>query len=101
MPLNGETIMIKIETLNIIKQRRSCNNFEKTQIKDEEVQSIIKAGLYAPNAGDQERNFTVVQNQELLERLNLAAKEVAKQNDMEELRNILNTFWPVKVRYSF
>ncbi|HBE80616.1 MAG TPA: hypothetical protein DDW65_22950 [Firmicutes bacterium] len=74
--------MIINETLKIIKRRRSIRRFKDEQIKDAELQAVLEAGLYAPNAGDQAWHFTVVQNKELLNRLNLAAKEAAKQMAM-------------------
>lgn len=67
------------ETLRIIKQRRSIRDFKDEQIKDEELQVILEAGLYAPNAGDQAWHFTAVQNRELLNKLNICAKEAARQ----------------------
>ena len=79
-------LMIVNETLKIIKQRRSIRSFKDEQIKDEELQAVLEAGLYAPNAGDQAWHFTVIQNKEMLDRLNLAAKEAAKQMNMEHLR---------------
>jgi nitroreductase len=80
--------MIGNETLRIIKQRRSIRNFTDEQIKEEELQAVLEAGMYAPNAGDQAWHFTAVQNKELLEKINLAAKEGAKQLDIEGLREI-------------
>lgn len=80
--------MIVNETLKTIKQRRSIRSFKDEQIREEELQAVLEAGLYAPNAGDQSWHFTVVQNRELLDRLNLAAKEVAKQMEMEHLRKL-------------
>ena len=74
------------ETLKIIKQRRSIRSFRDEQIKEEELQEVLEAGLYAPNAGDQAWHFTVVQNKDLLNRLNSAAKEAAK--NIEHLREI-------------
>jgi nitroreductase len=82
--------MIINETLKIIKQRRSIRRFKDEQIKDAELQAVLEAGLYAPNAGDQAWHFTVVQNKELLNRLNLAAKEAAKQMNIEHLRELGN-----------
>jgi nitroreductase len=82
--------MIANETLKIIKQRRSVRSYKDDQIKDEELQAVLEAGTYAPNAGGQAWHFTVVQNKELLERLNLAAKEVARQHDFEGLRALGN-----------
>lgn len=80
--------MIVNETLKIIKQRRSTRSFKDEQIKDEELQAVLEAGLYAPNAGDQAWHFTVVQNRELLDRLNLAAKEAARGMDMGHFRQL-------------
>lgn len=82
--------MIANETLKIIKQRRSIRSFKNEQVKDEELKAVLEAGLYAPFAWDQSRHFSVVQNRELLDRLNLAAKEAAKQMDMEHLRELGN-----------
>ncbi len=80
--------MIVNETLKIIKQRRSIRSFKDEQIKEEELQAVLEAGLYAPNAGDQAWYFTVVQNKELLDRLNIAAKEAAKQHEFEHLKEL-------------
>lgn len=82
--------MIVNETLKIIRQRRSIRGFKDEQINEEELQAVLEAGLYAPNAGDQAWHFTVVQNKELLDRLNLAANEAAKKMDMEHLRQLGN-----------
>jgi nitroreductase len=82
--------MIVNETLKIIKQRRSIRSFKDEQIKEEELQAVLEAGLYAPNAGDQAWHFTVVQNKELLYRLNIAAKEAAKQHEFEHLKELGN-----------
>lgn len=82
--------MFDNETLKIIKQRRSIRSFKDEQVKKEELQAILEAGLYAPNAGDQAWHFTAIQNRELLERLNLAAKEAAKQMEIEQLRELGN-----------
>jgi nitroreductase len=76
------------ETLKTIKQRRSIRSFKKEQIEEEELQAVLEAGLYAPNAGDQAWHFTVVQDRGLLDRLNLAAKEVARQLGIEQLRRL-------------
>lgn len=78
------------ETLKTIKQRRSIRSYKDQQIKDEELQAILEAGQYAPNAGDQPWHFTAVQNKELLDKLNRSAKEAAKQMDFEHLRALGN-----------
>ena len=71
--------MIVNETLKIIKQRRSIRSYKDEQITEEEFKAVLEAGLYAPDAGGQAWHFTVIQNKELLGRLNLAAKEAAKE----------------------
>lgn len=80
--------MIVNETLKIIKQRRSIRSFKDEQIKEEELQAVLEAGLYAPNAGDQAWHFTVIQDTELLNKLNIAAKETAKYHDFEHLKEL-------------
>lgn len=82
--------MIINGTLKIIKQRRSIRSFKDEQVKEEELQAVLEAGLFAPNAGDEAWHFTVIQNKKLLVRLNLAAKEAAKQMDIEGLRELGN-----------
>lgn len=82
--------MITNETLKVIKQRRSIRNFKDEQIEDNEIHAILEAGLYAPNAGNQAWHFTVVQNQVLLEKLNLAAKQSAQQMDIKHLKALGN-----------
>jgi len=82
--------MVDNETLKIIRRRRSIRSYRDEQIKDEELQAILETGLYAPNAGDQAWHFTVIQNKEILDRLNTAAKEAAKLRDMPHLRALGN-----------
>lgn len=82
--------MLNNETIKVIKQRRSIRSYKEKQIKDEELQAVIEAGMYAPNAGDQAWHFTAVQNREMLNRLNLAAKEAAKQMNMGHLSELGN-----------
>jgi nitroreductase len=78
--------MILNNTLRIIKQRRSIRSYKPEQIQEEELQAVVEAGLYAPNAGDQAWHFTVVQDRGLLDRLNRAAKEVARQIPVEHMQ---------------
>ena len=85
-----DELMIVNDTLRIIKQRRSIRSFKAEQIKEEELQAVLEAGLYAPNAGNQAWHFTVIQNRELLDKLNLAAKEAAKQLDIAGIRELAN-----------
>ncbi len=59
------------ETIKTILNRRSIRTFLPDQIKESELKEIIGSGLYAPSAMNlQPWHFTVVQNSELIERLN-------------------------------
>ena len=44
-------------TLDVIKERRSIRKFKPEQIKEEELQAIIEAGLYAPSAINKQRKM--------------------------------------------
>jgi nitroreductase len=79
------------ETLKMIKQRRSIRSYQPEQIKEEELQAVLEAGLYAPYAWETGKHFTVIQNKEMLERLNRLAKEAMKQSESEDLRKIGNS----------
>lgn len=82
--------MLVNETLETIKQRRSIRSYGDEQIRDEELQAVLAAALYAPNAGGQAWHLTAVQNKDLLRRRDLAAKVAAKQMDMGQLRDLGN-----------
>jgi nitroreductase len=66
-------------TLEILKERRTTRKFKSEQLKDEEIEAIIEAGLYAPSAHNQQSwHFTVIQNKELIKDLNTATKNELK-----------------------
>jgi nitroreductase len=63
--------------MDIIKNRRSIRTFSDEQIKQEELDIILEAGMYAPSAaGKQAWHFTVVQNQHILDEISAEAKKV-------------------------
>lgn len=79
------------ETLRVIRERRTTRRFKTEQIKEEELQAIIEAGLYAPSAHNQQSwNFTVIQNKELLDELNIETKESAKSFPDEMIQKMAN-----------
>lgn len=82
--------MFTNETLRVIKQRRSIRSYKSEQIKDEELQAVLEAGLYAPNAGDQAWHFTVIQKREILDKINYLAKENLKSHMFEGLKALGN-----------
>lgn len=65
-----------MELLELMKYRRSIRRYQEKQIELDDLQKIIEAGLYAPNAGGGQRTFIcAIRNKELCEkigRLNLA-----------------------------
>ena len=64
------------ETIKTIMNRRSIRSFLPEQIKEGELKDILEAGLYAPSAiNEQPWHFTVIQNKELIERLNVDVKK--------------------------
>jgi nitroreductase len=63
------------ETINAILSRRSVRSYKDEQIKPEELDLILKAGLYAPSGHNMQAwHFTVVQNKGLIDDLSAATK---------------------------
>ena len=66
---------MKKEALEVLLNRRSVRKFKSEQIKDEELQEVIKAGTFAPTAlGLQSPLIVAVQNPEdvaLIDRLSM------------------------------
>ncbi len=74
------------ETLQSIKNRRSIRAFKEEQIKNEELNLILEAGLSAPSAMNQQPwHFTVVQNKEIINQLNIDSKEALLKTESEYL----------------
>lgn len=73
------------EVLNNILTRRSIRAFKKEQIKEEELEMILKAGVYAPSGmNKQSWQFTVIQNKDKIEEL---AKIVREELGRDERYN--------------
>lgn len=68
--------------MDLIKERRSIRKYLNNQISNTDLQKIIEAGIYAPNAGGGQRSMVVaVHNKELAEKigiLNLAKFDRSK-----------------------
>ncbi|MDP4181705.1 MAG: nitroreductase family protein [Bacillota bacterium] len=74
----------KNETLKTIFKRRSIRNFKSEQIKDEELFTILEAAKYAPSAmGQQPWHFTVIQNKDVLSKINEMAKIAFEKSGVE------------------
>ncbi|MDR0638473.1 MAG: nitroreductase family protein [Spirochaetaceae bacterium] len=77
------------EIMNVIKSRRSIRSFSNEQIKQEELDVILEAGMYAPSAaGKQARYFTVIQDQQILDEISSEAKRVYRSMNVEFLQNL-------------
>ena len=56
---------MKLETLQSLKERRSIRAYQAEQIKEEELQAVLEAGMYAPTSmGKQSPKMVVVQDPE-------------------------------------
>ncbi|MBR4693561.1 MAG: nitroreductase [Bacilli bacterium] len=64
------------ETLRVLEERRSCRKFKPDMITKEELDSVIKAGTYAPTGmGKQSPIIIAVTNKEMRDKI---AKENAR-----------------------
>lgn len=55
------------EIINVIKERRSVRAYQEEQIKEDELQTILEAALWAPSAHNtQPWHFTVIQDSDFI-----------------------------------
>jgi nitroreductase len=79
------------ETLQAIQNRRSIRSFTEQQIESSDLQAVLGAAQYAPSGGGaQPWFFSVVQSKELIEELSSASKEIAKNHEVEYLKELAN-----------
>lgn len=58
------------EALNCLMTRRSVRSYSSEQIKDSDLEAVVKAGLYAPSAMNmQSWHFVVIRNKEVIDRI--------------------------------
>lgn len=61
-----------MELLELMKYRRSIRKYSDRQVSKEDLQKIIEAGEYAPNAGGGQRSIIVaVRNKQLAEQIGI------------------------------
>jgi nitroreductase len=81
--------LVMNEVLKAIKERRSIRAYETKQISQEELALIIEAGIYAPTGHNfQPWHFTVIQNREVIEEINKAAKHVMATLEIEWIKKM-------------
>ncbi|MCF8011032.1 MAG: nitroreductase family protein [Clostridiales bacterium] len=70
-------------------QRRSIRSYREEQIKEEELNDILQAGMYAPSAGNQQPwHFTVIQNKEIMQNIRQELKEYFKKSKNKMFKKI-------------
>jgi Nitroreductase len=79
----------KNNVLETIKSRRSIRKYQNEQIKQEELNIILEAGIYAPTGhNDQPWHFTVIQDKELIEYMNIETKKNMVNAPIDWLKNM-------------
>ena len=69
------------DALEVLYNRRSIRKFKPEQIKEEELDAVLKAGMYAPTAmGRQTPLIVAVQNPEDVKTLNDLSLEIMNRN---------------------
>lgn len=77
--------------LETIKTRRSVRQFKDTKVDDAQLEAILEAGLFAPSAHNQQPwHFTLITNDNMLNDMNVLAKETARASEIEFLQKIGN-----------
>ena len=71
------------ENIKNLVERRSCRKYSSTQIKEDELNSVLKAGEYAPTGmGMQSPIIVVLQNKSIIDKLSkINAKIMGKDED--------------------
>lgn len=77
------------ETIETILNRRSVRVYGEDQIQEDDLELILKAGLYAPSAcNSQPWHFTIVQDQELIKAMSDDAKKEFVNSENEQFRQL-------------
>jgi nitroreductase len=80
------------EMMRVIKSRRSVRAYLPDQIKDEELKTVLEAGVYAPSGQNtQPWFFTVLQNAALIDKVNGWIIDEAKYVSNPKAREIAST----------
>ncbi|MFW5804118.1 MAG: nitroreductase family protein [bacterium] len=75
------------ETMQTILNRRSIRTYSSRQIKDEELDLILKSALHAPSAHNQQPwHFTVITDKQIMKDLNQATKQEMLKTENENLK---------------
>ncbi len=73
------------ETIETMLKRRSVRAYQPEQIRDEDLEVILRCALYAPTGGNlQNSRFLVIQNPEWMEELNTAIRDELRSRPIVE-----------------
>lgn len=76
------------QTIALIQERRSVRSFQPIQIKEDELQAILSTAICAPTSVNQQKyHFTVLQNLELIHKIDDIIKQRMSNSPVEFLRN--------------
>lgn len=77
------------DVLKAIKERRSVRSYNGKQITPENLDLLIEAARYAPSAhNEQPCYFTVVQNKQLLDDINIKTSKLMAASDNEWVKGL-------------
>ncbi len=75
------------EVLNVIRERRSVRKFLDVQLSDEDINTIIEAGIHAPSGHNaQSVWYTVIQNKDLINYISRKSKEEMCKSDVDWIK---------------
>ena len=75
--------------LEFIKSRRTIRKYLPEQIKDEELNAIVEAGLYAPSAGGRQNpKFLIIQNEDILQKLGIINRNAYGKATSDNIRYV-------------
>lgn len=67
---------MKESTVDVILSRRSVRAFDSRKVPEEDINKILKCGIYAPNARNKQNwHFTVITNPQTMEEMNELVKD--------------------------
>jgi nitroreductase len=77
------------EVMEIIRRRRSVRAYKPDQIDEAVIKEILEAGVYAPTScNEQPWHFTVVQNAQLLDEINVKSKTSMASSGVSWMENM-------------
>jgi nitroreductase len=77
---------MKNETLNVLLSRRSIRKYKSEPLKQEDLDAILEAAIYAPSAmNGQGWHFSVVRDEKLLKKLQTTMKENMLRSGVDRL----------------